>query len=142
MDRSPHPSTRTQSDATVRVRRAQPVVGRRSLMTLAAGAGVAAIGTAGRGLFLPWFDLSRAAAAEELVEPVVRNSQEGLLDTTLTARVMLLPLAGQTATVSVYEGSFPGPTLRVRPGDTLRVNLVNTLDALPSGLAQTSPFIC
>ena len=111
-------------------------------MTLAAGAGVAAIGTAGRGLFLPWFDISRAAAAEELVEPEVRASQDGLLDTTLTASVMSLPLAGQTATVSVYEGSFPGPTLRVRPGDTLRVNLVNSLDALPSGLPQNSPFIC
>ena len=111
-------------------------------MTLAAGVGAAVLGTAGRGLFLPWFDLSRAAAAEEFVEPVVRTSQEGLLDTTLTAGVMPLPLAGQTATVSVYEGSFPGPTLRVRPGDTLRVNLVNTLDDLPPGLPDTSPFLC
>src|SRR5688572_3737782 len=117
MDRSPHPSTRTQSDVTGRVRRAQLVIGRRSLMTLAAGAGVAAIGTAGRGVFLPWFDLSRAAAAEELVEPEVRASRDGLLDTTLTARVMALPLAGLTATVSVYEGAFPGRTLRVRPGE-------------------------
>ena len=142
MNRSPHPPIRTQSDATGRVRRAQPVIGRRSLMTLAAGAGVAAIGTAGRGMFLPWFDISRAAAAVELVEPEVRASRDGLLDTVLTARVMSLPLAGQTATVSVYESSFPGPNLRVRPGDALRVNLVNTLDALPSGLPQTSPFIC
>src|SRR4051812_49904785 len=142
MDQSPHPPTRTQTEATGCVRRAQPVIGRRSLMTLAAGAGVAAIGTAGRGVFLPWFDISRAAAAEELVAPEVRASQGGLLDTTLTARVMALPLAGQTATVSVYEGSFPGPTLRVRPGDTLRVNLVNTLDALPPGLPDTSPFLC
>src|SRR3954469_21283848 len=142
MDQSPHPPTRTQTEATGCVRRAQPVIGRRSLMPLAAGAGVAAIGTAGRGLFLPWFDISRAAAAEELVEPEVRASRDGLLDTTLTARVMSLPLAGQTATVSVYEGAFPGPTLRVRPGDTLRVNLVNTLDALPPGLPQNSPFQC
>lgn len=118
------------------------MIGRRSLMTLAAGAGVAAIGTAGRGLFLPWFDFSRAAAAEEMVEPEVRASRDGVLDTTLTASVMSLPLAGQQAIVSVYEGSFPGPTLRVRPGDTLRVNLVNTLDTLPAGLPQNSPFIC
>jgi FtsP/CotA-like multicopper oxidase with cupredoxin domain len=111
-------------------------------MTLAAGAGIAALGTAGRGLFLPWFDISRAAAAEELTEPEVRASRDGLLDTTLTARVRSLPLAGQTATVSVYERSFPGPNLRVRPGDTLRVNLVNSLDALPPGLPQNSPFIC
>src|SRR3954454_24785065 len=142
MNRLPQSPTRTQSSSTRRARHAQPVIGRRGFMTLAAGAGAAVLGTAGRGLFLPRVDLRRAAAAEELVEPVVRTSQGGLLDTTLTARVMALPLAGQTATVSVYEGSFPGPTLRVRPGDTLRVNLVNTLDALPSGLPQNSPFIC
>src|SRR5215212_1108227 len=92
MDRSPQPVKRTQLDATDRVRRAQPVIGRRGLMTLAAGAGIAAIGTAGRGVFLPWFDISRAAAAAELVAPEVRASQNGLLDTTLTARVMSLPL--------------------------------------------------
>ena len=142
MDRSSQPTNRTPSDAFGGVRRAQPMIGRRGLMTLAAGAGVAAIGTAGRGLFLPWFDISRAAAADELVEPAVRDSRDGLLDTTLTASVMSLPLAGQSAIVSVYEGSFPGPALRVRPGDTLRVKLVNTLDALPPGLPQNSPFIC
>ena len=115
---------------TGRARRAQPVIGRRGLMKLAAGAGVATIGVAGRGLILPWVDFSRAAAAEELVEPEVRASRDGLLDTTLDLRAcMSVPLAGQTAIMSVYEGSVPGPTLRVRPGDTLRINLVNTLDA-------------
>ena len=107
-------------------------------MTLAAGAGVAAIGTAGRGLFLPWFDLSRAAAAEELVEPEVRASRDGLLDTTLTAKVMSLPLGGQTATVSVYEGAFPGPTLRVRPGDTLG-STWSTRWTRPIGAAPEQP---
>ena len=42
----------------------------------------------------------------------------------------------------VYEGSFPGPTLRIRPGDTLRVNLVNNLETLPEGLPANSPFKC
>ena len=77
-------------------------------MTLAAGAGVAAIGTAGRGLFLPWFDLSRAAAAEELVQPEVRDSRNGLLDTTLTARVMSLPLH--------FFGSFNTPLISPTSG--------------------------
>ncbi|MBA2520089.1 MAG: multicopper oxidase family protein [Chloroflexia bacterium] len=83
-----------------------------------------------------------AAAAAELVEPEVRTSRDGLLDTTLTCRVEPVPVAGRTATVSVYEGSFPWPTLRVRPGDTLRVNLLNQLDDLPTGLPQSSPFLC
>jgi FtsP/CotA-like multicopper oxidase with cupredoxin domain len=117
-------------------------MGRRALMKLAAGAGVAGIGVAGRGLILPWIDFGRAAAAEELIEPEVRSSSNGLLDTTLTASVMPVQVAGQTATMSVYDGSVPGPTLRVRPGDTLRVNLVNSLDNLPPGLPANSPFLC
>lgn len=34
--------------------------------------------------------------------------------------------------VRAYESSVPGPTLRVKPGDRLLVNLVNDLD-LPEG---------
>ena len=100
---------------------------------------VATMGVAGRGLILPWVDFGRAAAAAELVEPEVRASRDGLLDTTLTCRVQSVPVAGQTAIMNVYEGSAPGPTLRVRPGDRLRVNLVNLLDDVPPGLPSTSP---
>jgi FtsP/CotA-like multicopper oxidase with cupredoxin domain len=53
-----------------------------------------------------------------------------------------VPVAGGTAIMSVYEGSIPGPTLRVRPGDTLRINLVNKLDVLPAGLPADNPFLC
>ncbi|MGI9253711.1 MAG: multicopper oxidase family protein [Thermomicrobiales bacterium] len=111
-------------------------------MKLAAGAGVASMGFAGRGMILPGVDFGRAAASEKLAEPAVRTSSDGLLDTTLNCRVQTVPLAGGTAIMSVYEGSCPGPTLRVRPGDTLRVNLVNQLDDLPAGLPATSPFLC
>ena len=117
------------------------MIGRRHLLKLTAGAGVAAFGMAGRGLFLPWFDIGRAAEGEELIEPEVRASKDGLLDTTLEASVMSVPVAGGTAIMSVYEGTFPGPTLRVRPGDTLRINLVNKLDDLPAGLPADSPFL-
>jgi suppressor of ftsI len=142
MDRSPHPHVTTHADHTQRVRQPQSAIGRRGLMKVAAGAGVAAIGVAGRGLILPWFDFGRAAAAEELVEPEVRASRDGLLDTTLEARVMPVPLAGGKPIMNVYEGSLPGPTLRIRPGDRLRINLVNKLDDLPPGLPQDSPFRC
>jgi FtsP/CotA-like multicopper oxidase with cupredoxin domain len=57
----------------------------------------------------------------------VRASQDGLLDTTLEARLASVSVAGQTVTTTVYEGSLPGPTLRVRPGDRLKVKLVNGL---------------
>jgi suppressor of ftsI len=142
MDRSPHPLVTTHADRTRQAHQPQHVIARRDLMKLAAGAAAAAIGVAGRGLILPWFDFGRAAAAEELIEPEVRTSRDGLLDTKLELSVMPVPVAGGTPIMSVYEGSFPGPTLRIRPGDRLRVNLVNKLDDLPPGLPQDSPFLC
>lgn len=142
MDRSSHPLQTPHADRARRVRHAPPLIGRRGFAKLVAGTGVATIGMAGRGLIVPWFDFGRAAAAQELIEPEVRASRDGLLDTTLTCRVMPVPVAGKTAVMSVYEGSLPGPTLRIRPGDRMRINLVNMLDDLPAGLPRDSPFLC
>ncbi|MFX7914624.1 multicopper oxidase domain-containing protein, partial [Acinetobacter baumannii] len=36
-------------------------------------------------------------------------------------------VAGREARLWTYGGSFPGPTLRVRPGDTVRLELENLL---------------
>jgi FtsP/CotA-like multicopper oxidase with cupredoxin domain len=138
MDQSPHSIVTAHADRTRQARQRQHLIGRRGLMKLAAGAGVATMGVAGRGLILPWVDFGRAAAAAELVEPEVRTSRDGLLDTTLTCTVQSVPLAGGTAIMNVYEGSSPGPTLRVRPGDRLRINLVNKLNDLPPGLRRTA----
>src|SRR3954453_13795450 len=94
----------TRSSRTRHASVLQPVMGRRGLMKLAAGAGVASIGVAGRGLILPWFDFSRAASAEELVEPEIRPSRDGLLDTKLELSVMPVPVAGGKPIMAVYEG--------------------------------------
>jgi suppressor of ftsI len=141
MDQSPHPLV-THLDRTRQAHQRQHMIGRRDLMKVAAGAGVAAIGVAGRGLILPWFDYGRAAATEELIEPEVRASRDGLLDTKLELSVMPVRVADKTPIMAVYEGSLPAPTLRVRPGDRLRINLVNKLNALPDGLPENSPLIC
>ena len=116
--------------------------GRRGLFKLTAGAGVAAFGMASSGLVLPMINIGHAAEGAPLVEPEVRTSRDGLLDTTIEASVAKVPVAGGSAIMSVYEGSIPGPTLRVRPGDTLRINLVNKLDVLPAGLPADNPFLC
>ncbi len=140
MDQQPQPLITNTRGRTGRSSHPRSLIGRRDLIKLTAGAGVAAFGVAGRGLILPWVSTSRAAEGEPLVEPEVRASRDGLLDTTLEASVMAVPVAGGTAIMRVYEGSFPGPTLRIRPGDTLRVNLVNNLEALPEGLPADNPF--
>lgn len=60
-------------------------------------------------------------------EPVVRASGDGLLDTTLEVREAATTIAGRAAVAYTYEGTMPGPTLRLRPGDRVRIRLVNRL---------------
>jgi FtsP/CotA-like multicopper oxidase with cupredoxin domain len=61
----------------------------------------------------------------DLVEPAVFQSQNGLLEVTLTARPSTIMVGGREVTTTVYNDSFPGPTLKMLPGDTLRITLVN-----------------
>ena len=142
MDRSPDAITTPQTPRSGRRRQASPLIGRRGFARLAAGAGIGAFAMGSRGLILPWIDFARAAASEDLVEPEVRSSSDGLLDTRLTCRVMAVPAAGKNPVMATYEGSLPGPVLRIRPGDRLRINLTNLLDDIPPGLPPDSPFIC
>jgi FtsP/CotA-like multicopper oxidase with cupredoxin domain len=65
---------------------------------------------------------------QEFAEPDVRESEDGVLETTLTAKEQTTTVAGREVTGMVYEGSFPGPTLRVKPGDQLKIHLNNDLD--------------
>eukprot|EP00752_Nemacystus_decipiens_P013464 g11926.t1 len=74
------------------------------------------------------------AFSEELTTPEDRWSEDGELRTTLRVAPAVTqagPLA-PLLNVRAYEDSVPGPTLRVKPGDRLVVNLVNDLD-LPEG---------
>jgi len=60
-------------------------------------------------------------------EPPLRVSQEGLLQTSLVARSGPADIVGRVMTAVTFDGAFPGPTLRVRPGDRLRIDLTNEL---------------
>jgi suppressor of ftsI len=61
-------------------------------------------------------------------EPPSVSSRAGLLAVTLTAQRSMVEIAGQKATAEVYNGSYTPPTLRVRPGDVIRLRLVNALN--------------
>jgi suppressor of ftsI len=65
---------------------------------------------------------------QPLIEPDVRESVAGLLDTQLEAKLGPLDVAGRQVMSAVYEGSMPGPTLALHPGDTFKLTLVNNLD--------------
>jgi len=63
------------------------------------------------------------------MQPIELRSKNGILDVSLTAAGGLIPWGSGQRYSLTYNGSTPGPTLRVRPGDTLRVHLTNSLDS-------------
>jgi FtsP/CotA-like multicopper oxidase with cupredoxin domain len=73
--------------------------------------------------------------------PQVRQSLNGLLRTTLTACISTTTMLDQRQVPPVtvpfnpptFEGSIPGPTLSVMPGDKLSLLMVNSLPANPVG---------
>lgn len=73
---------------------------------------------------------SRGSAAWEpaaLIEPEIHQSSGGELRTGLAVRYAYHDMGGYRLHLRTYEGGIPGPTLRVQPGDTLRITLVNEL---------------
>src|ERR1700677_4220254 len=85
-----------------------------------------------------------AAMDQPLVEPEVRRSVDGVLSTTLRVRYVYRQIGGVRLYVRSYEGGSPGPTLRMKPGDTLRIKLVNDLppnrDAMPADMSVPHQF--
>lgn len=75
-------------------------------------------------------DITAESQAPDLREPEVRRSQGGVLSTKLTLQLTRQRLGDRDIEIGAYEGSTPGPTWRVRPGDVLKIHLENRL-ALP-----------
>jgi suppressor of ftsI len=65
---------------------------------------------------------------ETFREPPVVTSTAGVLRVSLTPRPSMVSVAGRQATVMAYNGLYTPPTLRARPGDTIRIRLTNALD--------------
>lgn len=60
-------------------------------------------------------------------EPPTRYSHDGVLEATLRASSGKVLIDRRHVTALNYDGSFPGPTLVICAGDTLKVHLVNEL---------------
>jgi FtsP/CotA-like multicopper oxidase with cupredoxin domain len=104
----------------------QPISRRKAL--LLGGLGVA--GTAAGGAGLIWALTSRPVPVTggELTQPPELRSADGRLQVRLEAGSGHLQIAGQQASALGYNGGIPGPTLRLRAGDVLNVQLVNHMD--------------
>ena len=105
----------------------RPISRRRALQLGGLGLLSAAVGST--GLAWPREGLLEAGAGGQPAEVETLRSQGGLLRVRLEAAEGPLTIAGRRATAYGYNGSLPGPTLRLRPGDRLQVRLVNRLDA-------------
>lgn len=95
------------------------------------GVAVGAVGLSQTGL--PWLaPPNRAGAAgaggDPLLEPQVLRSRDGALVVDLTAARNEATIAGRRSRVLTYNGSLPGPTWHVQPGDRIEVRLRNELD--------------
>ncbi|MBL8126934.1 MAG: multicopper oxidase domain-containing protein [Chloroflexia bacterium] len=67
--------------------------------------------------------------SEDLVEPENRRSVDGVLETELHAQYTWKDGGGYQLSMRSYEGTIPGPTLRLQPGDTLKIGFHNLLPA-------------
>ena len=67
------------------------------------------------------------APTETFRDPAMVASRAGALDLTLSAVRAPVEVAGRRVIAQVYNGSYVPPTLRVRPGDVVRLRLVNAL---------------
>jgi FtsP/CotA-like multicopper oxidase with cupredoxin domain len=68
-------------------------------------------------------------AGSVFASPEELRSASGRLQVDLVAGSAQLPWGAGTRYALTYNGSVPGPTLRVRPGDTIALTLRNDLDA-------------
>lgn len=63
----------------------------------------------------------------------LRRPAPGVVEAELSAAWATAPIAGGSARLRVYNGSFPGPLLRVREGEVVRVKFTNRM-AEPTNL--------
>lgn len=103
-------------------------IGRRQALQLGA-LGLAGVAIGGTGLIRRGVAPFARESGGALTEPPVLRSRDGALRVELEAAQRELELAGRRATVLSFNGGLPGPTLRLRPGDRLRVTMVNRLSA-------------
>lgn len=99
-----------------------------------------AAGLAAAGLVPP----ASAYPADPVDGPPLRDlpevrSRGGVLDYALTMSASTLDVGGQRVHVDTYNGLLPGPLLRVRPGDRLRVRLTNLMRPMGIPPGATPP---
>jgi len=107
-----------------------PDISRRNALILG-GTGIAGIAIGGTGFFVNQgfssSSTSGTASGGTLIEPTELRSADGVLNVDLESSPQRVTIAGRDVNALSYNAGVPGPTLRVRAGDTLSVSLKNGL---------------
>jgi len=86
----------------------------------------------------------QSAMDQPLIEPEVRRSANGVLQTSLRCAYAYRNVGGVRLYLRSYEGGAPGPTLRMKPGETLKIRLSNDLppnrDGMPADISHPHQF--
>ena len=79
-----------------------------------------------------------------LIEPETRRSVNGVLQTTLRCAYAYRDIGGIRLYVRSYESGSPGPTLRMKPGETLKIRMPNDFppnrDLMPMDISNPHQF--
>ncbi|MCF3941344.1 MULTISPECIES: multicopper oxidase family protein [Gordonia] len=106
----------------------EPITRRKALTLGALGIGAIAAGATGLVVTQSSDDTTVGDPGEAWIEPPVLTSENGVLEMDLDVAETDVTVGGATVRMLTYNGSVPGPTLHLRPGDRLRVHLRNSLD--------------
>lgn len=74
--------------------------------------------------------LGTQLGASQIQSPTSLSSTDGLLETdwTLESATLTVPNSDITLTTRLFNGQYPGPTLRLKAGDELQVHFTNSLE--------------
>ena len=104
---------------------------RNALIAGGATLGVVAIAGGGYWLGTSVFDSARpspsVASGISGTEPEILRSKDGKLVVDLVASYTDVTIAGKSARLKTYNGTTPGPTWIVKPGDVITVNFTNQI---------------
>src|SRR5260370_37599110 len=80
---------------------------------------------------------------QPLLEPEVRRSVNGVLSTSLRCAYAYRDIGGMRLYLRSYEGGL-GPTMRIKPGEILKIRLANDFpphrDFMPQNISRPHPF--
>ncbi len=81
---------------------------------------------------MPTLPATGQTASEPLKDPpllVNTSTTPGVFQAQLDIRMTACAISGRNATLMTYNGTFPGPTIRVKRGDVVKLRVVNSLPA-------------